>query len=376
MSGHLDTLQERLVDASRELSRARRRKVRRRGAVCAALIVLITPPALAASGVWRPALGDGEAPAPEISADAPPPEQLALFSVLRREQTENDRGVATRYALKFVDSPALKGVRTDSIRLLTQSDKDRGVVLVPVERYEPQNPPLPADTPPEVRKAIERPPIEDALCVYQLDSIDGAGVACHSSADIQAGRAWMMLGHRSLWIVPDGVATVRTEYTNHEPIEAPAHENAVIFTAPKGRITERRILFLDASGKELLRIDRPTGGPTELPAVTDPRAPESTRTGAVRRVAISGEGRHARYELLVRRPHDTAFSLVLNRPACFEERRVVQRYGGGSGRLWQIDVHPSLGDFNNARWCAGRYTGFVRIAGEREPAGTFSFRVR
>lgn len=341
MSG-LDTLQERLVNASRELSRARRRKVRRRGAVCAALIVLITPPALAATGVWRPTLGDGEGPTPEISADAPPPEQLALFGVLRHEQT----------------------------------DTDRGVVLVPVERYEPQNPPLPADTPPEVRKAIERPPIEDALCVYQLDSTDGAGVACHSSADIQAGRAWMMLGHRSLWIVPDGVAKVRTEYTNHEPIEAPAHDNAVIFTAPKGRIIERRSLFLDASGKELLRIDRPTGGPTELPAVTDPRAPDSTRTGAVRRVAISGKGGDARYELLVRRPRYVMFSLVLNRPACFKKRRVVQRYGPGSGRLQQVDVHPSLGDFNNARWCAGRYTGFVRMAGEREPSGTFSFRVR
>ena len=66
---YLVTLQARFVDASRELSRARRRRVRRRGAICAALIVLITPPALAATGVWRPTLGDGSGPSPQISAD-------------------------------------------------------------------------------------------------------------------------------------------------------------------------------------------------------------------------------------------------------------------------------------------------------------------
>ena len=175
--------------------------------------------------------------------------------------------------------------------------------------------------------------------------------------------------------MPDGVAKVRTEYTNHEPIEAPAHDNAVIFTAPKGRIIERRSLFLDASGKELLRIDRPTGGPTELPGVTDPRAPDSTRTGAVRRVAVSGEGRDAA-RTAVRRPRYIMFALVLNRPACFKKRRVVQRYGPGSGMLSAGRRAPVARDFNNARWCAGRYTGFVRMAGEREPSGTFSFRVR
>lgn len=250
--GSLDALQARLVAASRELTRVRRRRARRRGAVCAALVVLVTPPALAATGVWRPTLGDGEGPAPAISADAPPPDQLATLGVLRREQTEADRGVATRYALKFVDSPSLKGVRTDSIRLLAQSGQDRGVVLVPVQRYEHR---LPEEIPEELRKRVERT-IEDALCVYQLDSVDGASVACYSTADIRDGRAWSMLGHRSLWIVPDGVTKVRTEYADHEPIEAAAHDNAVIFTAPEGPVEERRTTWLDADGKAVRVIVR------------------------------------------------------------------------------------------------------------------------
>jgi len=368
--GSLDGLQARLVAASRELSRARRRRVRRRGAVCAALIVLVTPPALAATGVWRPALGDGEGPAPEISADAPPPDQLAMLGVLRREQTEADRGVATRYALKFVDSPGMKGVRTDSIRLLAQSDEDRGVVLVPVKRYERR---LPGEIPPELRKRVERT-IDDALCVYQLD-IDGAGVACYSSEDVKQGNVWMGLGRRTFMLVPDGVASVRTEYVGHDRIDAPVRENAVVFTRPAGLVAERRIVFLDTHGKPVHVIDREIG-PTHAPP-TRP-ATGATRTGAVRHVRIQGQGhgREAAYDVLVRTPHDghTLF-LVLERPACAGKRRVMSSYGGLRGDL-QVVLTPSFGDDVNARWCPGTYRGSVRVKDERKPLGTFSFRVR
>src|SRR4051794_30089378 len=252
---YLDLLQEQFVAASRELHARKRRRVRRRGAVCAALLVLITPPALAATGVWRPQLGDGKGPAPEIATDQPPPDQLAMLSVLRRPQTDADRGVASQYALKFVDSPSIKGVRTDSIRLLAQSEQDRGIVLVPVARYAPQPlPKLPADTPPEVLKAINRPAIDNALCLYQLD-IDGGGVACRSTADIREGRAWMMLGHRSFWLVPDGVATVRSEFAGHAPIDTAVQGNTALFTAPA--VEARRTTFLDAHGKAVLKIEPP-----------------------------------------------------------------------------------------------------------------------
>jgi hypothetical protein len=368
MSGYLDNLQARLVDASRELSRARRRRARRRGAWCAALIVLVTPPALAATGVWRPQLGDGKTPAPEISADSPPAAQLALLGVLRRGQTDADRGIASRYALKFVSSPSITGVRTDSIRLLAQSSQDRGVVLVPVERYERR---LPGEIPDELRKRLEVT-IDDALCIYQLDT-DGAGVACYSSADIKEGRAWMMLGHRALWIVPDGVISVRTEYTDHAPITAPAHDNAVIFSAPEGRAEERRSTFLDADGKPVRVIERPTGGgPGLAPAAP---APGATHSGAVRRIGVRGTGLEAVYELRVRLPRHHGGYVVLERPACAGKRR-VRSFAGGNASEIPVGIAPSFGDQRKTRWCPGTYRGSVRLPRARRPIGTFSFRVR
>lgn len=370
MSGYLDDLQARLVDASRELSRARRRRARRRGALCAALVVLATPPALAATGVWRPALGDGEGPAPQVSADAPPRGQLAMLGVLRREQTEADRGVATRYALKFVDSPGITGVRTDSIRLLAQSAQDRGVVLVPVERYERR---LPADVPDELRKRVERT-IDNALCLYQLDSVDGAGAACFSDADVQEGRAWMMLGHRALWIVPDGVAAVRTEYAGLQPITTAARDNAAVFSAPDGRVEAQRTTFLDKDGKPVRVIEPPAAvRSTEPPRAA--AATGATHTGIVRRVSVQGQGADAVYVLGVRIKAYQGAYVVLERPACAGKRR-VRYFSGTSVANSPIFVGPSLGDISNQRWCPGTYRGTIRFQGARKPAGTFSFRIR
>lgn len=370
MSGYLDTLQDRFVEASRELSRARRRRVRRRGAVCAALIVLVTPPALAATGVWRPQLGDGRTPAPEISADAPPPDQLAMLGVLRREQSEADRGVASRYALQFVGSGSITGVRTNRIRLLAQSNDDRGVVLVPVERYHRQPVPLPEDAPAAVREQINPPPVQDALCVFQLD-VDGAGTSCWSTADVREGRAWMALGRRSFWLVPDGVAKVRAEYAGHDPIEAPARENAVIYSRPDERAFERRITFLDADGNPVRVIERPNGPGGPPPAVP---AAGATRSGVVRSIGVQGKGLEAGYQVRIRLSLKPS-TLELERPACAGRRRVSTTYGGGTGDVIAI-ITPDWGDQRLARWCPGVYRGLVRSKGARKLLGTFSFRVR
>ena len=364
---YLDSLQEQFVAASRELHRARRRRVRRRGAVCAALLVLITPPALAATGVWRPELGDGRTPAPEIAADAPPADQLATLGVLRRPQSDADRGVASRYALQFVSSPAIQGVRTDSIRLL--SSADRGIVLVPVHRYKRQPPPIPADAPPEVRKLLDPPPVDDALCVFQID-VDGAGTGCYSTADVREGRVWMALGHRALWIVPDGVASVRSEYEGGQSVDAPVRDNAAVYEVPGKQIVAGRTTFLDAAGKPVRVIEGEHGRFKGLPAEIDPPAPGAKHSGAIRRVALRGD----RYELLIRAPRRATLTLVLHRPACLSPRRVVQRQGTILSALRQIDVHPSLGDNDNATWCPGAYRGFLRVNGKR--LGTFSFTVR
>jgi hypothetical protein len=276
--------------------------------------------------------------------------------------------VATRYALQFVDSPGLKGVRTNSIRLLTQSPQDRGVVLVPAERYERR---LPGDIPAETRKRLERT-IDDALCVYQLDSVDGAGVACYSTEDVKEGRAWGMLGHRSLWIVPDGVTSVRTEYADHDPIVAPVHDNAAIFTAPDGRVEELRTTWLDDGGESVRVIERPTG-PSGPPPSTP--ADGATRSGVVRSVRLQGSGRQAGFQVRIRVPRGPAFTLELERPACAGKRRVSSSYGGLT-REAIIIVTPDYGDQRLAQWCPGTYRGSVRPKGARRSVGTFSFRVR
>jgi hypothetical protein len=290
-----------------------------------------------------------------------------MLSVLRRPQTEADRGAASQYALQFVDSPSIEGVRTDSIRLLAQSSQDRGIVLVPVTRYVPRTPPLPADTPPEVRRTIERPPIENALCLYQLD-IDGGGVACRSTADVREGRAWMMLGHRSFWLVPDGVATVRSEYADHAPIETAVHQNVGLFTAPQAETL--RTTFLDNDGKAVRTIEQPRGEILKGPAAkVDPPASGATHTGAISRVALRGEY----YELLVRAARPRSLTVVLDRPACAGRRHVSEAPGSVRGEQQSVVVHPSLGDFHRAHWCPGTYRGAVRVNHKR--VGTFSFRV-
>jgi hypothetical protein len=377
MSDYLDRLRDQLVDASRELHGRRRPHWWRRGGAAAAVVVLVGAPALAATGVWRPQIGDGKQPAPKITAEAPPADQLATFGVLRRPQTALDRSAASRAALRLLNGTSIKGVRTNSVRLLAQSPRDRGIVLVPVARYVPVSPELPADTPPEIRKALKRPPIDNALCLFQLD-VDGAGVACWSSADVQQGRAWQSLGHRATWILPDGVATVRSEYPGHASIETAVTDNAATFTEPDGRHGSPRITFLDAHGATVKLIEPPKPPPgaiTGLPAEHDPVAPGSTHSGAIRRVAISGFGLDARYELLIAQPRTLMMRVILYRPACAGKRRVYDGEQGASGRRTQRIVHPSLGDPKRAQWCPGHYHGYVRESPTGKRLGSFSFRV-
>jgi hypothetical protein len=147
VNDYLERVRTQLVDTSQVLHARRRRRWPRRGLIASGVVVLVGAPALAATGVWRPPIGDGAGPAPQISEKAPPADQLALLGVLRRPQTAADRGAASQSALQLLNSPSIEGVRTNSVRLLVRSPRDRGVVLVPVVRYAPEAPPLPADTP-------------------------------------------------------------------------------------------------------------------------------------------------------------------------------------------------------------------------------------
>ena len=198
-------------------------------------------------------IGDGSSTPPTITAESPPREQLEMLAVLRRTQTDADRGAASVEALRLVGSNAVKGVRTDSIRLLTESPNDRGIVLVPVARYARTPLPLPPDLPKEARDRLNPPPIRDALCLYQLDRADGAGVACWSSDDVREGRAWLGLGTREAWLVADGVAKVVSNYPDGTTLAAPVRSNLAVIERPRA-VGVPTTTFLDGAGNPVRTI--------------------------------------------------------------------------------------------------------------------------
>jgi hypothetical protein len=392
MSEYLDVLQAGFVDASRRLSARKRRLRRRRGACAAAIVVLIGAPALAATGVWRPRLGDGQSDPPTATGQAPPAEQLKLLGVLRREQTERDRGPRTLEALKLLGT-SVAGVRTNSVRLLAQTSRDRGIVLVPVARYHLNGPKLPADAPQAMRDHFK--PARDGLCLFSLDQDHGkpagAGVACYSTETIKEGRAWGALGDRATWLVPDGVATLKIEYRGGRSVTATVHDNLALHTEPSVEYT--RATWLAADGhvvKELKTPEAPAGPHArQYPAEYDPRAPGASRGGRVLRVATRTEEGVMHIELLIKptltnRPEGSwmteSLTLLLTRPACAGRRRVHVSTGTIIGpnkfRFRQMDITPSTGDLDRATWCAGHYSGALRQKTGLKIVGTFAFDVR
>ncbi len=392
MSEYLDAVQAGFVGASRRLSARKRRTRRRRGACAAAIVVLIGAPALAATGVWRPKLGDDRIEGATITGQAPPAEQMKLLGVLRREQTDRDRSATTRDALKYVGR-GFAGVRTNSIRLLAQTPQDRGIILIPVARYQLVEQKLPADTPKRVRDLMS--PKRDGLCVYELDSIDGAGAACYSTQDVEQGRAWGSLGRRAAWLVPDGVATLKSEYDGGRSVTAPVHDNLALYTVPRGRSEWVRTTWLAADGRVVKTISAPPRprGPhaNQYPAEYDPPPPGAHRRGAVLRVATRTEDGLMHIELLIEPPvasrpiggHRVSdvLTILLTRPACAGRRHVEQRLNGMKAISHkypneQLDITPSTGDFNRASWCAGHYSGAIRQKAGSRIVGTFAFDVR
>ena len=298
--------------------------------------------------------------------------------MLRRPQTAADRGATTLDALRLIGGRSVMGVRTNSIRLLSAARATAAWCSCRSHRYEPPDA-GPADTPPELRERLD-PPRSTMRCASSSSQVDGAGVACWSTADVREGRAWMSLGHRAVWVVPDGVATMRTTYPDAPAVEATVHGNVARFTEPKGRHGSPTTTFLDAQGAAVRVLD-PVKPPAHsgFPAEYDPVPRGSSHSGGVRRIAISGSGLDARYELHIvppkRRP--PAFIVLdLQRPRCAGDRHVSVLVGAISGSQgFGADLGPSTGDFHRARWCPGTYRGSYRFKGEREPFGTFSFRV-
>ncbi|HXR13437.1 MAG TPA: hypothetical protein VN740_02175, partial [Solirubrobacteraceae bacterium] len=87
--------------------------------------------AFAAVAIWTPLLGTPQyGYNPGAAASAPPEAQLDALAVLRRPQTDADRGALSQAALTYINNYT-SGVRTAYVRLLATAGSE-AFVLVPV----------------------------------------------------------------------------------------------------------------------------------------------------------------------------------------------------------------------------------------------------
>jgi hypothetical protein len=115
--------------AERQARRAIRRRRHVRWSAAVVVVLLGSGGAAAATGTffWQPQLGNESQGHPSASRSGVPADQLEVLAVLRRPQTDTDRGAAARYAARWFGTQ-FRGVRTNSIRLLSN-----GAVLFTAE---------------------------------------------------------------------------------------------------------------------------------------------------------------------------------------------------------------------------------------------------
>lgn len=249
MTTYLEQLHEELVAAGERLTpgtpaaaRARRwgRTPRVLALGFAGLAVSAT--ALAATAPWHPLFGDPSdprAPQPRITAEGPPQDQQAVLGVLRRPQSDQDRGLATRQALRFF-GPSTQDVRTAYIRILRSGAGSLTAVLVPARIWDPG--------------AFEK---RDVVCLFVRDPAgDGGGKACFTTTEIRDGLAGGSIGAMDFGLVPDGVASVAFHYGSTTST-AEVHDNFYEHAAPAhavedgGTISQQpgSTTWLDARGR-------------------------------------------------------------------------------------------------------------------------------
>jgi hypothetical protein len=180
--------------------------------------------AFAAVAIWTPLLGDPQyGYNPGAATTAPPADQLAALAVLRRPQTDADRGALSAAALTYINNYT-QGVRTAYVRLLDTVGSE-AFVLVPVEERDAT---APAGTSPTAS-----PSLANALCIY----VSGASaahedVACWSLADVLAGRAAGQFDGQFFGLAPDGVSTATLTSVGEPPLPTPVANNFFVFAIP------------------------------------------------------------------------------------------------------------------------------------------------
>jgi len=219
---------------------ARRRWWRpsRRAGLLALGAVIVTGSAVAATTGWHPVLGSNERDRPSEANTSVPAAQIAALGVLRREQTDADRGPQVQSVLRLLMRQEINGIHTDAIRTLRRH-RNLVTMLVPVERvgrhdqghpsslqrhvlcvfYGIQNA-LPTTTVNDHGKTRTVPnltgPTAAQVC-GDLDKLKTTGIGAATRTD---NGTWLTSA-----LVPDGVARVDVRLRHRRKVTAAVHDN-------------------------------------------------------------------------------------------------------------------------------------------------------
>jgi hypothetical protein len=230
--------------------------------VIAALLVGV-PAATATVAGWNP-FDDGDRnprfPPPAVSRQAVDPSLTSQLGVLRRPQTDADRGVATKRATQSYSSAGYRGAQVNGIRLL---DPARGIVLVPFERG-----PVPTDSRGKPVPGFDPRTYTNVVCVFERTADGFAANGCHTAAKIRSGFAISSGSGEISGLVPDGVATVRL-VRGDQSADAPVDDNLFV-VADDGVAIPREIDWLADDGSLVKRIDLTSPPPGAAPGGPPP----------------------------------------------------------------------------------------------------------
>ncbi|MGX6448567.1 hypothetical protein ACVU7I_10945 [Patulibacter sp. S7RM1-6] len=217
----LPQLQESLLLANdRLVARAQRRARRLRlGLFTSVAVMGVSGAAVGAGALWGPILGHEDGNRPTPSATPVPQAQAARLSVLRRPQTNADRGAVAQAALRDADR-RYRGVRTGAVRTLT-SGGPASLVLVPVADQR---------APTTAAGRLGQPTTRDALCLYIRMSASARTSKCFSGADVERGTVVVGANDTTAGLVPDGVDAVRVPLRAGGTRDVPVRENAFVTT--------------------------------------------------------------------------------------------------------------------------------------------------
>lgn len=129
--------------------------------------------AFASHGLWMPVLGSSSDQVQEAVKGAPAQEALGALAILRRPQTDADRGSAAQYAVRFPNNQ--RYVRTNFVRALGVSVRGNPVVLIPTGASEAAGP-------------------ADEFCLWVAGVRGGGSGTCASIAAVKEGKLTIAVG--------------------------------------------------------------------------------------------------------------------------------------------------------------------------------------